>query len=151
MVVNVTQIKSGITINLNVTVKPLKSIMLAKKIIFGILLHVLVKNGKYLGSIIDDSVIMCGETIKGTRTIPTKITSSETTSTKSVPTKSTSTEITSTQIVPTKVISTNWYALLNNLLTNIALLIGVGIYYYQLKHRSKQKNLSSYQDSNNSK
>ena len=107
MVINVTQIKSGITIHLNVSVKPSKSIMLAKKIIFGILLHVLVKNGKYLGSIIDDLVITCGETIKGTRTILTKITSSESTSTKSVPTKSTATEITSIQIVPKKLFQQN--------------------------------------------
>ena len=76
--------------------------MLAKKIMFGILLHVLVKNGKYLGSIIDDLVITCGETIKGTRTILTKITSSESTSTKSVPTKSTA-----TQIVPKKLLQQN--------------------------------------------
>ena len=34
-----------------------------KNILFGILLHVAVKNGKYLASIIDDSVIMCDEVI----------------------------------------------------------------------------------------
>ena len=43
--------------------------MCAKKLIFGILLHVAVKNGKYLASIIDDSVIMCNETIEETKTV----------------------------------------------------------------------------------
>ena len=39
----VTQIKSGITINVDVGEKIRKSIMRAKKIIFGILLHVIMK------------------------------------------------------------------------------------------------------------
>ena len=33
--------------------------MCAKKIIFGILLHVVVKMAKYLASVINDSVVMC--------------------------------------------------------------------------------------------
>ena len=40
---NVTQIKSRITLNANVSVKILKNIMCAKKIRLGILLHILVK------------------------------------------------------------------------------------------------------------
>ena len=32
-----------------------------KKIMFGILLHEIVKNGKYLASIMHDSTIMCDE------------------------------------------------------------------------------------------
>ena len=43
MVENVIQIKSGITINVGASVKFLKNIVCAKKIIFGILLHVVEK------------------------------------------------------------------------------------------------------------
>ena len=43
MVENVIQIKSGITINVGASVKILKNIVCAKKIIFGILLHVVEK------------------------------------------------------------------------------------------------------------
>ena len=43
MVKNLIQIKSGITIDVGASVKIQKTIMYAKKIIFGILLHVLVK------------------------------------------------------------------------------------------------------------
>ena len=43
MVENVIQIKSGITINVGASVKILKNIVCSKKIIFGILLHVVEK------------------------------------------------------------------------------------------------------------
>ena len=43
MVENVTRIKSGTTVNVGVREKTQKNIMHAKKIIFGILLHVVVK------------------------------------------------------------------------------------------------------------
>ena len=56
----VIQINGGIMINVDVSVK---NVMYVKKIIFGILLHVIVKNGKYLASIMDDSAIMCDEFI----------------------------------------------------------------------------------------
>ena len=46
--------------------------MRAKKIIFRILLHVGCENGKYLASIIDDSVITYDEIMKKTKHIPTK-------------------------------------------------------------------------------
>ena len=62
---NVIQIKSGITINADVSVK---NIIYAKTIIFGILLHVAVK---HLASIIDDSVIMFDEIMEETKTAPT--------------------------------------------------------------------------------
>ena len=39
------------------------------------------ENGKYLGSIIDDSVIMCDGILKETKTIPTKTNPTESTST----------------------------------------------------------------------
>ena len=58
---NVIQIKSGITINVDVSVK---SIIYLQKIIFGILLHVAAKNVKYLAGIIDGSVITCDEIIE---------------------------------------------------------------------------------------
>ena len=51
---NVTQINGGIMINVN---KNVKNVMYVKKILFGILLHVVV-NGKYLASIMDDAAIM---------------------------------------------------------------------------------------------
>ena len=50
MVENEIQIKSGITINVNLSVK---NIIYVKEIIFGILLHV-----KYLASTTDDSVTL---------------------------------------------------------------------------------------------
>ena len=60
---NVIQIQSGITI---------KNIMYVKKIIFRILLATCsCENGKYLASIIDDSVITCEEIIEETKTVPT--------------------------------------------------------------------------------
>ena len=43
MIENVIQAKNGITINVGVSVKIQKNIMCAKKIIFGILLHAVVK------------------------------------------------------------------------------------------------------------
>ena len=43
MVENVTQIKSGIAITVGVSVKTQKNIMHPKKIMFGTLLHVVVK------------------------------------------------------------------------------------------------------------
>ena len=43
-----------------------------KKIIFGILLHTCCcENGKYLATIIDDSVTTCDEVINTTKTVPT--------------------------------------------------------------------------------
>ena len=41
-----------------------KNVMYLKKIIFGILLYVVVKIQEVLGSIMDDSVIMCDEVIE---------------------------------------------------------------------------------------
>ena len=47
-------------INVN---KNVKNVMYVKKILFGILLHVVV-NGKYLASIMDDAAIMWDELIE---------------------------------------------------------------------------------------
>ena len=60
-----------------------------RKIIFNsqfYLTHVLVKNGKYSGSIVSDLVIICDENIKVTKTIPTKTVAAKATSTKSTET-----------------------------------------------------------------
>ena len=65
MVENVIQIKSGTRINVGANVKIKKNIMCAKKILFGILLHVVAK-------IIDDSVITCDGIINKTRTVGVK-------------------------------------------------------------------------------
>ena len=49
------QIKNGIIINVYVSVKRIAG---AKKIIVGILVHVFMKKGSYLKSIVNDSVIV---------------------------------------------------------------------------------------------
>ena len=51
---NVIQVNSGITINIDVSVK---NAMYMKKIMFGILLHL----NEKMASIMNDSVIMCDE------------------------------------------------------------------------------------------
>ena len=70
------------------------------------------ENGKYLASIMDDSVIKFVENIETTKTVPAKT-------------------------VPTKSTSTNFYILVVFLLTTIALLIAVCIYCYLIKYRAK--------------
>ena len=58
----------------NVKVKMKTNIVCAKKIICGILLHVVnikYTNSKYVGSIIEDSVITCDETIEETKRVST--------------------------------------------------------------------------------
>ena len=84
-------------------------------------------NGKYVRSIIDDSVISCVEAVEEKKTIPRK-----TVLTKTVPTKSTF-----TKTVLTKCILTNFYILLAFLLITIALLIAASIYCYLIKYRAK--------------
>ena len=66
----VTQIKSRITINVGISFKIQKNIMCAN-----------IMCGKYLGSIIDDSGVICHEIRNTTKTV----------STKTIPAKSTST------------------------------------------------------------
>ena len=51
------QIKSGITINADASVKIGNNLICGEKILFGILVQVVVKITKYLTSVIDDSVI----------------------------------------------------------------------------------------------
>ena len=72
------------------------------------------KNGKYLETILANSVIVCDKIIKTTKTFPTKST------------------------------STYIYILLTFLLITIALLIAVNIYCYLKKYWAKQKHLLQY-------
>ena len=87
------------------------------------------KNGKYLASVIADSVIMCDEIIYTTKTVSTKTAS--------------------TPIVPTKVTSANFYILLTLLLITITLLTAVSIYCDLIKYWIKQKDLLPYHVINN--
>ena len=57
MLEKVIPINSGITVNVGVSVKIKKNVVCAKNVIFGILQHIVVKNSKYLTTIIDASVI----------------------------------------------------------------------------------------------
>ena len=69
MVENVIQIKSGMMINADASVK---NITYVKKIIFGILLHgKYCKKGKYLASAIGNLVITCDEIVEETKTVST--------------------------------------------------------------------------------
>ena len=61
MAQSVIQIKSGIMTIFDAIAK---TSYMWKKIISGILLHVVAKHGKYLASIIDDPVITCDEIIE---------------------------------------------------------------------------------------
>ena len=87
------------------------------------------ENGKYLASIMDDSVIMCDEVIdsydKETKTIPKDFNEKK--------------AICKTQ---------NFYVLLAFLLITIALLTAAGIYCYLIKYQAKQKHLFSFHDTN---
>ena len=65
-VANITQIKSRTTLNVGVRVKIRKNIVCAKKYFLN-LATCICKSGKYLGSITDDSVIMCDEIIEKTK------------------------------------------------------------------------------------
>ena len=116
---NVTQSNCGITINVEVSVK---TSYMQKNYIWT-LVHVVVKDEKYLASIMDDSVILCDETIdtEETKTDPQNITCNP----------------------------QNFYILLAFLLISIAILIAVSIYYYLIKYWAKQKQLLAFHVSNN--
>ena len=74
------------------------------------------ENGKYVGSIVDNSVITCDEVIVQTKTVPTRH-------------------------VMKNNISTNFNILFIFFLITIALLIAVGIYYCLIKYQGKQRPL----------
>ena len=65
MVKNVTQIWSGIMTNVGANAKIQKNITCAKTC------YICSENGKYQGSIIDNSVITCDEVIDMTKIVPT--------------------------------------------------------------------------------
>ena len=69
---NITQIKNGITMNVGVIVKMWKT---CEKESYLELCNMYWENGKYVGSIIDDSVIICDEIVEGTRLVTTYNTS----------------------------------------------------------------------------
>ena len=50
-----------------------KSIVRAKKIIFGFLAHVIFENSRYLKSVFDDSVISCDDIIKTADSVTTNV------------------------------------------------------------------------------
>ena len=71
MVENDIQSKSGITLNVDVSVKIRKNIMCAKKDYIWNPAACSNENSKYLRSICDDSVVMRDDTIDTTKTVPT--------------------------------------------------------------------------------
>ena len=111
---------------------------------FRILLHAAVKNGKYLVSIMDNSVIICDEVIdvdvdaEAKSCDKAKCNNEET---KTVPTNFIEKNITY------KI--QNFYISLAFLLITIALLIAVSICCYMIKYRGKQKHLLAFQFTNN--
>ena len=92
------------------------------------------KNGKYLASIIDSSVITCDEIIGA----ETKSNDEET---KIVPTNFNKKNIASK--------TQNFYILLAFLLITIALLIAVSTSWHLIKYRTKQKDLLPFHVTNN--
>ena len=88
------------------------------------------ENGKYLASIMDDSVITCDEIIE-----------SYDRETKTVPTNFNEKNITCR--------TPNFYILLAFLLITMVLLIVISIYSYQIKYRAKQKHLLPFYGTNN--
>ena len=93
-----TQIKNEITVSVGVSVKIQKNIVCVKKDYIWNPATSSCENGKYVRSIIDDSVITGDEIIKETKTDPAKSTSTKT--------------------FLTKCASTNFYILLAYLLIN---------------------------------
>ena len=71
MVENVTQIKSGIMINVGASVNILKKHRVCKKDNIWNFFTYRCGNGKYSASFIDDSVTWCDKIIDETRTVPT--------------------------------------------------------------------------------
>ena len=121
---NVIRINGGVMINFYMSVK---NVMYVKNIIFGILVHAIVK--KYLASIMDDLAIRCDDDIESyeeeEKTIPTSFNEKKTTYK-----------------------SQNFYISLAFSLVTIALLIAVSIYCYLIQYRIKQKYLLPFYNRN---
>ena len=75
MAANITQIKNGITKNGNVSVNIQKNIKCEKKNYIWNPAACSCENGKYLESIIDDSVITCDEIINASGSVSRNVTS----------------------------------------------------------------------------
>ena len=117
MVENIAQIKSGITINVNVTVRTWKNPFTCTR-----------DSSEYLASITDNSGISCDQIIEETKT----------TLTKEIPRKTVSTNFKEKMLTcDTK----DLYILLTFLLITIASLIVVNIWCYLIKYQAKQKYL----------
>ena len=103
------------------------------------------ENGKYLGSIIDDSVITDDEIIEVAKTDLRNIVS-----VKIVPIKAISTKTIPTSFNKKKVTCKieNFYSLPTFLVITVAVLINVSIYCY-LGKQPKQKHLLPYYDNSN--
>ena len=114
MVENVTQIKSLITISINVNVKIFKKDDKCKKVYTWDPATWICENAKYVGSISYDLVITCDETVDKTESILAKIVA--------------------TKIVPTRIKSKNFFILLAFLLVSIPWFIAVSIYCYWIKY-----------------
>ena len=121
----VIQINGGIRMNVNVSVK---DFMYVKKIVWNPT-PCSCENGKYLGSIMNNSVIICDEVIESygeeIKTIPTNFKEEVTCKTQ------------------------NLYILLAFLLITIALLVAVSIYCYLIIYQAKQKFLLPFHVTNN--
>ena len=112
---NVIQINGEVMINVDVSAK---NTMCVENIMFGTLLHVIVK--KYLASIMNNSAIICDKIISTEEINLMK---------KNIPCK-----------------TQNFYYLLAFLLIIITLLIAVSIYSYLIRYQAKQKNILPFHD-----
>ena len=112
---NVIQINGEVMINVDVSAK---NTMCVENIMFGTLLHVIVKN--YLASIMNNSAIICDKIISTEEINLMK---------KNIPCK-----------------TQNFYYLLAFLLIIITLLIAVSIYSYLIRYQAKQKNILPFHD-----
>ena len=73
MVGNLTQIKNGVTINIDVNAKTWKKNHVYKKYYIWNPATYSCENRQYIASIVKNSVIMCDETTKETKTVPKKL------------------------------------------------------------------------------
>ena len=120
---NVSQMNAGITINVYVSVK---NTMYVKKIVFGILLHVVGK----MENIMVDSAMICDEIIE----------------TYDEETKNISTNFNGKKLTCKM---QKFYISLAFLLIAIVLLVAVIIYCYLIKYPAKQKHLLPFHNANN--
>ena len=139
MVENVTQIKSGITINVGVSAKIQNKITCVKKIIFRILFFRSCDDSKYVGSIIDNPVITCDEIINAAESASTNV-STNLMSTVSTNVASNASLNFYNRKVRYKI---DFYILHTVLSVPLLLFIIIIIYNHYAKHRSKQKNIDT--------